>query len=447
MEPDNYNSEKNVSQPGDNPFDRKKNQLGTFAIVALACLILALLFLTFNLRLLSGVLIIASASLVILITRKTDRLLKSSAESPKEISQVAENREDVIAEFSHKIREPLNNLVLLADLLMESGLQKKQKDLLETFVASTNNMVTTVNELTMQSAVTLMHTPGKNIRYNILSTVQNTIDLYNLKAKSSLDIVFNRKDYDEYECAGDPIILKQIFLDIFNTIEDQGSEATTRVNISTRKEKETEGGRIIGFRIQTDRNNVLISQETGAGKLASRLIVMSRGYYSQEPGENCSILNISIPFAYYDGGVKSSFQGISSTAGAFQKPSINISECRILLVEDNLINQKITLLTLKPLVKNIDIASNGREAIQKIMESKYDLILLDIQMPVMDGLITAEKIREMEQGSDSHIPIIAITADAMIGDRERCLSAGIDEYISKPYQPAQLISAIKEMLA
>ncbi|HNY15111.1 MAG TPA: hypothetical protein PKI12_06200, partial [Bacteroidales bacterium] len=114
MEPDSYNSEKNASHPGDNPFDRKKSQLGTFAIVALACLILALLFLTFNLRLLSGVLIIASASLVILITRKTDRLLKSSGEPLKEISPVAENREDVIAEFSHKIREPLNNLVLLA---------------------------------------------------------------------------------------------------------------------------------------------------------------------------------------------------------------------------------------------------------------------------------------------------------------------------------------------
>jgi CheY-like chemotaxis protein len=173
---------------------------------------------------------------------------------------------------------------------------------------------------------------------------------------------------------------------------------------------------------------------------------MSRGYYSQEPGENCSVLNISLPFNYYYTGTKPSSEGTSSTAGTPQKAAMDISECSVLLVEDNLINQKITLLTLKPLVKNIDTASNGREAIEKIMESKYDLILLDIQMPVMDGLITAEKIREMEQGKETHMPIIAITADAMIGDRERCLSAGIDEYISKPYQPAQLIAAINELL-
>jgi len=174
---------------------------------------------------------------------------------------------------------------------------------------------------------------------------------------------------------------------------------------------------------------------------------MSRGSYSQEAGENCSVLNISIPFTYVNSQMKSSAEEIFTTAGAARKSAKDISECSILLVEDNLINQKITLLTLKPLVKNIETASNGREAIEKIMESKYDLILLDIQMPVMDGLITAEKIREMEKGRETHIPIIAITADAMIGDRERCLSAGIDEYISKPYQPAQLINAIMEMIA
>ncbi len=447
MEPDNYNGGKSESSSRDETFDRKKNIVGTYAIIALTFLVLSLIFLTFNLRLLSGILVIVGASSVVLITRKTDSLLKSSKEPFAEIPSSVGVKEDVISEFSHKIREPLNNLVLLTDLLMDSGLQKRQKDLLETFVASTNNMVTTVNELTMQSAISLPHAPGKNIRYNILSTVQNTIDLYNLKAKSNLDIVFTRRDYDEYECNGDPIILKQIFLDIFSTIEEQGTEIPTRVNITARKEKEIEGGRIIGFRIQTDRNNILIDQETGAGKLASKLIMMSRGYFSQEPGENCSVLNISIPFAYFNAGTKSSPSAGSTNPVAAQRPALDLSECSILLVEDNLINQKITLLTLKPLVKNIDTASNGREAIEKIMESRYDLILLDIQMPVMDGLVTAEKIREMEHGKESHIPIIAITADAMIGDRERCLSAGIDEYISKPYQPAQLIATIKELLS
>jgi len=129
-----------------------------------------------------------------------------------------------------------------------------------------------------------------------------------------------------------------------------------------------------------------------------------------------------------------------------EKVHKELKDISILFVEDNLINQKITLLTLKPLVNNIDTASNGKEAIEKLNASNYDLILMDIVMPVMDGIIAAEKIREMESGSDTHVPIIAITANAMIGDREKCLSAGIDEYLSKPFQPGVLIEKIKQLL-
>jgi len=120
-----------------------------------------------------------------------------------------------------------------------------------------------------------------------------------------------------------------------------------------------------------------------------------------------------------------------------------LKDVNILLVEDNSINQKITLLTLRPLVNNIDTAINGKEALDKFGTSTYDLILMDIQMPVMSGLMAAEKIRALESSTNSHVPIIAITANAMLGDKERCLSAGMDDYISKPFQPAALIEKIR----
>ena len=129
-----------------------------------------------------------------------------------------------------------------------------------------------------------------------------------------------------------------------------------------------------------------------------------------------------------------------------EKTSKVMKDLKVLLVEDNIINQKITILTLKPLVKSIDTAENGKEALDKFGTSNYDLILMDIQMPLMSGLIAAEKIRALESTTHSHIPIIAITANAMIGDRERCISAGIDEYISKPFQPAALIELIKKTI-
>jgi len=89
-------------------------------------------------------------------------------------------------------------------------------------------MVTTVNELTMESAGNIGFRNREQIRYNILSTIQNTIELYSLKEKANLDFIFTRKDYSDYECLGDPIILKQIFLDIFNTIEAQSSDCLQR---------------------------------------------------------------------------------------------------------------------------------------------------------------------------------------------------------------------------
>jgi CheY-like chemotaxis protein len=93
-------------------------------------------------------------------------------------------------------------------------------------------------------------------------------------------------------------------------------------------------------------------------------------------------------------------------------PKIDLKDANVLLVEDNLINQKIVLLSLKKSVKNVDIANNGKEALDKFGLVKYDLILMDIQMPIMNGIVTTKKIRSIEKSTNTHTPIIAITANA-----------------------------------
>jgi CheY-like chemotaxis protein len=435
------------NQYSDDGFSKKRKTIETYSIVALFCLILSIILLSFDLKMLSGCLIIAGTAMFILILRKAISLIATEKESFHDASESSEKKNDVIADFSHRIREPLNNLVLISDLLMSSELKDKQKEIVETFVASTNNMVTIVNELTMESAATLNYEPRKNIRYNILSTIQNTIDLYGLKEKPGIDFIFIKKDLSDYECQGDPVILKQIFLDIFNSAEEQNPDRTTKVTINLKNERELEGERYIGLRIQTDCNNPLINDQGTSGHLASRLISMNNGHFSQEYGNNYTVLNISLPFAY-PVAEAAKFPGGTETGevAAREKVHKELKDVSLLLVEDNLINQKITLLTLRPLVKNIETASNGMEALEKLVASDFDLILMDIQMPVMNGIIAAEKIREQETGSETRVPIIAITANAMIGDRERCLSAGIDDYISKPFQPAALIEKIKNLI-
>ena len=177
------------------------------------------------------------------------------------------------------------------------------------------------------------------------------------------------------------------------------------------------------------------------------MITAGKGTYNQEFGKDFTVLNISLPFNNPAPEPKQQI-AYSKIEALIKKEQIRkeLKDIKILLVEDNLINQKITLLTLKPLVNSIDTASNGKEALDKFGTATYDLILMDIQMPVMSGILAAEKIRALESSTNSHVPIIAITANAMLGDKEKVISSGIDDYISKPFQPSALIEKIKKFL-
>jgi CheY-like chemotaxis protein len=428
-------------------FEKDRKKIERFSIFALISLIASLILISFSLRLIAGCLIICACFLGFVAVRTSLNLVKKVRESLSDISDSNERKDDVITDFSHRIREPLNNLVVIGDLLLGSGLYKKQKELLETFIASTNNMVTTVNELTMQSAGNLSYEERKNLKFNLISTVQNTIDLFNLKDSSNIDFIFNSKEVNIYEILGDPIILKQILLDIFNTIENQEFKKKTKVTITLKKNKETSNETFVTFRIETDWNIVLIDEKGLAGNLAAKLISHSKGIYHQEFGNSFTVLDIILPFYNIIPEIKK--QIASPKIGELKQKEITRKELKnskILLVEDNIINQKITLLTLQPLVNQIDTATNGKEALDRFGTSNYDLILMDIQMPVMSGLVAAEKIRALESSTNAHIPIIAITANAMLGDKERCISAGIDDYISKPFQPAALIEIIKKYI-
>jgi CheY-like chemotaxis protein len=424
--------------------DRKA--IERYVIGLLLLLIVSVILIGFNLRLPAGILIILSCSLGVLIVRKSMAVIRTVRNSFDETSLISEKKDSVINDFSHRIREPLNNLVIVGDLLIGSGLQKKQKELLETFIASTNNMVNTVNELTMQTAGSISYEARKKIRFNVINTIQNTVDLFSLKENSNIDFILTNKDLSNYEIIGDPIILKQIFLDLFNTIEDQQLTGITRITISLKRNQLTSKECSVNFRIQTDRNIVLID-ENGIGNLAAKLIISANGSFHQEFSNGITILDFTVPFITLTPEIK---KQIASPRIEELKMKEHVrkdlKDASILLVEDNTINQKITLLTLKPLVANIDTAINGKEALDKFGTSSYDLILMDIQMPVMSGLVAAEKIRALEASTNAHVPIIAITANAMLGDKERCLAAGMDDYISKPFQPSALIEKIKKFL-
>jgi CheY-like chemotaxis protein len=119
---------------------------------------------------------------------------------------------------------------------------------------------------------------------------------------------------------------------------------------------------------------------------------------------------------------------------------------RVLLAEDTPVNQTLALRILEKQGHSVHVVENGQAALQALAQQPFDLVLMDVQMPVMDGLEATAAIRMREQTSGAHLPILAMTAHAMPGDRERCLAAGMDDYVAKPMQPAELLTAIERLV-
>jgi CheY-like chemotaxis protein/HPt (histidine-containing phosphotransfer) domain-containing protein len=139
--------------------------------------------------------------------------------------------------------------------------------------------------------------------------------------------------------------------------------------------------------------------------------------------------------------------GAQQEAAAYDlPPAFEARPLRFLLAEDNLVNQRVARTILEKQGHEVVVAQNGREALARAQTERFDVILMDVQMPEMDGLAATTAIRQFEAGRGHRVPIIGVTAHAMKGDRERCLAAGMDAYVSKPIRPAVLFAAITDLV-
>jgi CheY-like chemotaxis protein len=376
----------------------------------------------------------------------TRKLIAESRTIMKELSSIAEKNEDVINSFSHKIREPLNNLVLLGGMLGETGTSPKQQELIDTVLASTGTMVEVVNELTMETAGNMTSEPRGEIRFRIGPTIQDTIELMKLNKRhvQSL-IVYDNKGEGETEYNGDPIIIKQILIDLLSTAIS-GASGKITIKIQVREAGMQNGLQKVEFTLSANNPVVFIGEGRQPFTLAGRLIRSSGGAWQETSAGSGSYFVFSINLRKsekikHPAAASALIKGLPG-----EKKKKELKDLSILLVEDNPINQRITQLMLEPLIKSVELARNGKEALDMFGTSRYDLILMDVQMPVMSGLMAAEKIRGLEISTQLHVPIIAITANAMLGDMEQCLAVGMDDYISKPIDPELLIEKISALI-
>ena len=380
----------------------------------------------------------------------------------------SKRKDDFLSKLSHQIRTPLNNITLISNLVDRSKLPPDQEDLFNTIIASTNNLVNVVNNIVQISALDIDDSEQIQVSFNLESTIENTLVLFKNQHKDSLELHSEMK-IPKTHYIGNPIRIKQLILNLIDNLLKINTDGKINLEFNASITNESEKNSTLEIAVacpyfnlekiekQTNlfdtEKSVSSVKETEKGyidfSIVKKIVKLFSGTFNITSDEDQNKILITLLLTN-DKKVSSKVKDLEpAKTEAIIKPvqAQSIDDANILLVEDNAINQKIVILSLKNKVKNIEVANNGKEALDKFGTTKYDIILMDIQMPVMNGIIATKKIRELESSSNTHTPIIAITANALSGDKEACLAAGMNDYISKPFQVEILLKKMQSLLS
>jgi len=395
----------------------------------------------------------ASLGGAIIRNRAEDGLTKAKHEA----ESAAKSKSNFLASMSHEIRTPLNAVIGLTGLLQRTDLTLEQKDYVDTIRNSGNYLLSVINNILDFSKIDSGNMKLEQQPFDLKACIEESIDLVSMSAsEKGLKLSLEMDPSTPQTIVGDPSRLRQILANLLSNavkFTDNGE-----VIVSSAGQRRELGDYEIQFAIKD--TGIGIPQEkmsqlfhsfsqidnstsrkyggTGLGLAISKRLVelMDGRIWAESEAGKGSIFHFTIvaPAAKKQiVSMKSDKQPLSVPSSQDQYP------LKILLAEDNLINQKVALQMLKKIGFEADLAANGQEAISALERQPYDIILMDIQMPEMDGIEAAKKIRERWPNGPK---IIAITAFALEGDREKCIEAGMDDYISKPIQIQELQNKI-----
>ncbi|KAA3612490.1 MAG: response regulator [Calditrichaeota bacterium] len=393
---------------------------------------------------------------------KTNEKLKEALAKAESATRM---KGDFIATVSHEIRTPMNGILGMTTLLRDSNLNEEQKEFVDMIQSSADSLLTIIDDILDFSKLESGKLRVENVSFNILEVLNEIAVVFGeLSSSKGLDFQLKMEDEFQNNVIGDPVRLRQVLINIIgNAIKFtlQGY-----IKLSVKMDSIAGNIKMVQFKIedtgigiekqqldtifdrftQADASTTRKFGGTGLGlAITKELVDLMSGelQIDSRPGIGTVFL-IKIPFKLD-----------SSLRGNEEKPNNNrnlaslngIAKGKtILLVEDNLINQKVASLILQKTGCSIETALNGQEAVEMVKSNNYDLIFMDIQMPVLNGVEATAKIRVLQQ-NDKYTPIIAMTADAMKGDREKYISAGMDDYISKPIKQEVLFSVLSEWIS
>ena len=414
------------------------------------------------------------------LQKNNDQLLIEIAERKKMENELSaarikadsanKSKSEFLANMSHEIRTPMNGILGMIHLLNQSELDETQKEYAQTIHQSGKNLLLIINDVLDFSKIEAGRLDFEEIDFNLKEAIQEIVNLFKYKIKEKhLYFDWSLDDRIPTVINGDPHRLKQIIINLMNNaikFTRDGSvslkitpllnkKAFTRIKFEI---KDTGIGidkkdldKLFKSFSQVDSNTTRVYGGTGLGLTISKDITQLLGGKIGVESE----INKGSTFWFWVDYKTSIAKSIplqekiieQSESQIKNKKSNNISY-NILLAEDNMINQKVATMYLKKYGHQVETALNGEIAFEMFTKKEYDFIFMDIQMPVKDGIETTKDIRKYEKQHPEMKPIriIALTANAMDGDKEVCLAAGMNDFIGKPFKPDELENVLSKPL-